>query len=133
MALAVTGLLLACGQPESQQSRRGDLRFELSPEEPAVRQGELDLGEVQAGSALRQTLYVINVGEDRAQMRAVRFEDAAPGTYFVQAPDAVAVGERREVRITFAPAQPGVYEARLVLEHDGTSRSASLNLRGTAN
>ncbi len=129
----LAALVLSCGQPESQQSRRGDLRFELSVDEPPVRQGELDLGEIPAATTLRHTLYVLNTGEDRAQITAVRFEDAASGAYFVQAPDSVPVADRREVHITFSPSRPGLYEARLVLEHDGVSRSASLNLRGTAN
>lgn len=130
MALAL--FLSSCGETTSKGSRRGDLQIELSSEQPPVRQADLDFGQVQAGTSLRRTVQVVNTGTDRAQITAVRFEDAAVGSFFVQAPDSVPPGEKKGMILTFAPQQAASYEARLVLEHDGFTLSASLNLTGEA-
>lgn len=131
VALAL-GLGLSCGQPQSQNARRGDLQWLLSEEQGPVRQTELDFGEVAVGSAARRTFLILNEGSDRAVVTAVRFEEASPGSFFVQAPDAVPAEGQRTMSVTFAPSQPGNYEARLVVEHDGFTLSAAMNLKGVA-
>jgi hypothetical protein len=132
-ALAATcALALGCGEPRSRNSRRGDLHLELSESEPPVRQGSMSFGDVPVGTSARRTIQLHNTGTDRAVVTQVRFEDAAPGTFFVQAPDAVQEGEKRPLTVTFAPAQAGSYEARLVVEHDGITQSATLHLVGQA-
>ena len=129
---AALSLSLACGEVESKNSRRGDLQFLLSEEQGPVRQGDLDFGEVPSGTPARRNFKIVNAGSDRALITAVKFEDAAPGTFFVQAPDSVNAGEERAMSVTFAPSQPGTYTARLVIEHDGYTLSAALNLTGVA-
>lgn len=131
--LTLAAFAFACGgAPSSQNSRRGDLQWQLEADGATVRQTDLDFGEVEVGSPARRSFELVNAGTDRALITSVRFEEAASGTFFVQAPDAVPAGEKRPMSVTFAPAEPGTYAARLVLEHDGDTRSASMNLTGTA-
>jgi hypothetical protein len=124
--------LAACVEPPSvRPSSRGDLRLAI-PAGESLRQTEFDFGALKIGSSKEVVITASNAGRDSLTVTNQKFEAATSGAFFVKnVPSLLEPATSVAFTATFSPPAAGPLEARLALEHDGETQTATITFRGT--
>jgi hypothetical protein len=126
---AALALVSGCGNaPGPQSTNHGDLTIQL-PDQTVGRTVPFDFGEVRSGTSKQVKLTLDNPGTDSIDITTT-FENVPNGSFFANAPKSLAAGETADLVLTFSPQQAGDYSGTLVLEHNGPSQTATVNLHG---
>ncbi|MCB1558432.1 MAG: hypothetical protein KDJ50_05860 [Alphaproteobacteria bacterium] len=110
----------------------GDSDSELLLSDVEAIPNELDFGTLDSSRPLVKSVIFRNVTSDPVQIKKVSIEAPAQAGYALSSDcDKLAVGQACISTITWAPVSKGQSDGVLIVEHDGPTRVASVNLRGS--
>lgn len=93
---------------------------------------ELDFGTLDSSRPLVKSVILRNVTSEPIQVKKVSIEASAQSGYSLSTDcDKLSVGQACVATITWSPVSKGQSDGVLIIEHDGPTRVASVNLKGS--